>query len=114
MKNRFVLAALLAATFNLGAIAADPARVSGPGFSPADESRAMLDLIEGKASAASVTTSTYDAVMAARELAWTERQALLKVPTTLQRHAMAGKDSAALVTIGEPSPEVRSLLAKSR
>lgn len=85
------------------------APVSGPGFTSADEGRAMLDVLEGKAAAASVTTNLYDAVMAARETAWADKQRMLVVPATLRIQPMAGKPGA-LVTVGDPSPEVAALL----
>jgi hypothetical protein len=108
MNFRLRWIAILATAF--GACAATAAPVSGPGFTSADEGRAMLDVLEGKAAAAAVTTNLYDAVMAARETAWADNQRMLVVPATLRIHAMAPGKPGALVTVGEPSPEVAALL----
>jgi len=112
MRIKATSALVFAASLSFVANAAQT-DVAGPGYTPVDQDHAMLELLDGKASAASVTDTLYDAVMGARDVAWTERHKMIQVPSTLQRHAL-GKSGKALVTIGEPSPAVKAVLAQSR
>ncbi len=95
------------------AVNAAPTPIAGPGFTSADQDHAMLELLDGKASAAAVSENLYDAVMGARDVSWSERHKMLVVPATLQRHAL-GNSGKALVTIGEPVAAVKAVIEKSR
>jgi len=113
MRIQATSALFFAASLSFAVNAAPANAVAGPGFTSADQDHAMLELLDGKASAAAISENLYDAVMGARDVSWSERHKMLVVPSTLQRHAL-GNSGKALVTIGEPVPAVKAVIAKSR
>jgi len=107
-----VVCALCAASLSLACHAA-PVTIAGPGYTAVDQDHAMLELIDGKASAALVSGTLYDAVMGARDAAWSKSHRMLVVPATLQRHAL-GDSGKALVTVGDPDAIAKAEIAKPR
>jgi hypothetical protein len=139
MKTAYAAIALAALTFSLPALAQEARDVPG---SPAavfllsphltslqatsdlaitaatvSSGHLVLDVIEGKASAAVVALSLPQAIAAAREAAWEEGR-MLVVPQTLQFHEVArySTDSrpVGFVTLGSPTTQVQNALGYLR
>jgi hypothetical protein len=136
MKTSFAIAALCAA-FGLPAWAADHLDVSAAGsasralaphlqkirsasdvelvVNPVGTGQAMLDVIEGKAAVALVsTTSLWDAVGAARVAAWSEGHRVIAVGELAIYPVHMGGDGSqplAFVTNAAPSPQLAKVLA---
>lgn len=82
--------------------------------SPVGTGPAMLDVIEGRAEAAVVTESLYDAVADARITAWTEQKKLLIVSPGLLYHPIAalssGDRTLGFVTMQAPSARLARVI----
>lgn len=135
MKIAVAVAAVVAA-LALPAIAAEPLEVHGAQsaqdllagqadrirtasdvelvVTPVGTGPAMLDVIEGRAEAAVVTESLYDAVADARITAWTEQKKLLVVSPGLMFHPIASLSSGGrtlgFVTMKAPSARLARVI----
>lgn len=135
MKIAVAFAALVAA-LAVPAIAAEPLEIQGAQsahdllatqadgirtgsdvdlvVSPVGTGPAMLDVIEGRAEAAVVTESLYDAVADARITAWTEQKKLLIVSPGLMFHPIAalssGNRTLGFVTMKAPSARLARVI----
>jgi hypothetical protein len=82
--------------------------------SPVGAGPAVLDVIQGRAEAAVVTESLYDAVADARITAWTDHKRLLVVGPGLEYHPIraAARDGRPLgfVTLSAPSAKLARLI----
>jgi hypothetical protein len=82
--------------------------------SPLGTGQLVLDVIDGKASAALVSMPLVDAVAAAREAAWSEGR-MLKVPESLQFREVGslrnGDVPVGFVTVGAPSGALSRVIA---
>ena len=79
--------------------------------------QALLDLCDGKATAAAVAMPLTQAVAAAREAAWSEGR-MLAVPEAIQFHEVGrlahGDRPVGFVTVGAPSLELERILVQLR
>ncbi|MGZ5036238.1 MAG: hypothetical protein ACXWG1_12030 [Usitatibacter sp.] len=85
--------------------------------SPLGTGQIVLDVLDGKASAAAVTVPLPQAIAAAREAAWEEGR-MLVIPDSLQFHPVSslsqGTQVVGFVTLGNSDPALRATLASLR
>jgi hypothetical protein len=81
--------------------------------SPVGSSQAVLDVLDGRAQAAIVTSPLVDAVAAARVLAWGEQHRLVAVPAGLTYIQLPALDATGrmlgIVTVA-PSPQLQRVV----